>query len=294
MTKFKVFFKKAWVLVAAAALIAGSNSIMAFALNRNVPTDVSTKAASITAPAAENTQNQIGKAAAAAEYTVIDLSKTQPALKDRIKEKLSMIPDITPEQIEEKYNEIIANLTPADKDISAEQAAAYTADILEKAYRVDLEGYTAEAGFSRNPVPDYDNWTVTFRSPEAAQNNEQRWVGKMYYASVNSVDGTMLNAGAYDSDYTPQISKDLKDPAWVEKAEQAISVLLPEKVSINSSRVVATHPEAGVTVVCELSDGSACAVRLLGENKEAAAYVFFPHGYDGSLDPKPLTENSVG
>jgi len=47
-------------------------------------------------------------------------------------------------------------------------------------------------------------------------------------------------------------------------------------------------------VVSELSDGSACAVRLSGENKEAVAYQYFPNGYDGSWDYHPVTSNGVG
>lgn len=294
MTKFISIVKKTWVLAVAAALIAGSNTVMASALTRNVPANASVDTAPITTPAAVNTPGDIGEAVASAEYTVVDQSKNTSELKGAIKQKLSMIPDITTEQIEKRYNEIIANLTPSDKDISAGQAAAYAADILKKAYKVDFKGYTAEASFSKNPVPYYDNWTVIFRSPEAIQNNEQRWAGKTYIASVNSVDGTMLDSGAYDFNYKPQLSENLKDPAWLEKAEQDIAVLLPENVSILTSKAVAMHPEAGVTVVCELSNGSAYAVRLLGENKEAAAYIFFPNGYDGSLDPKPVTENSKG
>ncbi|WP_088187343.1 hypothetical protein [Desulfosporosinus sp. FKA] len=53
-------------------------------------------------------------------------------------------------------------------------------------------------------------------------------------------------------------------------------------------------PKTGVSVVCQLSDGSACAVRLTGDNKEAAAYRYFPNGYDGSWDYHPVTANGVG
>ncbi|MCB8814333.1 hypothetical protein [Desulfosporosinus shakirovi] len=69
---------------------------------------------------------------------------------------------------------------------------------------------------------------------------------------------------------------------------------MPEEVSITSSKVIYATPETGVMVVSELSNGSACAVLLTGENKEVAVYIFFPNGYDGSLDLKPITENAVG
>lgn len=81
---------------------------------------------------------------------------------------------------------------------------------------------------------------------------------------------------------------------WKDKAEQAISVFIPENVSITSSKVLSATPETGVTVVCELSDGTAYAVRLIGENKEATVYIYFPNGYDGSLDYKPVTEKGLG
>lgn len=294
MTKFETIAKNTWVFVAAAALIAGSSSAMALTLDRNVPESVSANAVRTTTNTTEYVRSQSAETKTIAEYTVIDLSKAGPERMGLIREKLSKIPGITPEGIEEKYNEIISNLTPGDKDISAQQAAAYAADILKKAYGADFKGYTAEASFSKNAVPNSDNWTVVFRSPEAAQNKDQNRIERSYIASVNSVNGTMLDAGFYDNDYTTHISRNLKDPAWIEKAEQVISVLLPENVSISSSKVVLAMPEAGVTVVCELSDGSAYAVRLTGDNKEAAAYIYFPNGYDGSLDYKPLTDKTVG
>lgn len=99
---------------------------------------------------------------------------------------------------------------------------------------------------------------------------------------------------SYDLSYEIEISKNLKDPMWKDKAEQAISVFIPENVSITSSKVLSATPETGVTVVCELSNGTTYAVRLIGENKEATVYVYFPNGYDGSLDYKPVTEKGLG
>ena len=201
----------------------------------------------------------------------------------------------TPEMIEEKSNAILANMIPSEKDITAQQAAAEAEGILKKAYGVDFEGYTAEASFSRSSVPNSDNWTVIFRSPEEMQNRDRKDV-KSYLASVDSVNGTILNASSYDRNFTEENSdnKNLNDPVWKNKAEEAISRLKPENVSITSSKVVSAIPAGGVSVVFELSDGSACAVRLTGENKEIAAYVYFPNGYDGSFDYNPPTANAVG
>ena len=80
----------------------------------------------------------------------------------------------------------------------------------------------------------------------------------------------------------------------MKKAEQDISVLLTNNVTIKSSKVVLANPAGGVIIVSELSDGSAYGIRLSGELKEAVAYIFFPNGYDGSLDYHPVTEDGVG
>ncbi|MCO1603717.1 hypothetical protein [Desulfosporosinus nitroreducens] len=174
------------------------------------------------------------------------------------------------------------------KDISAEQAAAYAADILKKAYNVDFTSYTAHASFSKNPMPNSDNWTVIFHAP-----NEDNTTNR-YIASVDSVNGSMLDASSFNLSYLVDNSKNLEGPEWRNKAEEDIARLMPEEVSITSSKVIYATPETGVMVVSELSDGSACAVRLTGENKEAAVYIFFPNGYDGSLDLEPIAENAVG
>lgn len=290
MSKIKTIANKTWVFVAAAAIIAGSGSTMAFALNNNVPGAAAKNLAPFTASTQEKSQTQISKAERTAEYSVIDLSKGWPD-QDReqlIKDKLNSIKGITPAEMEKKYNEIIANMTPGKKDISAEQAAAYAADILKKAYNVDFTGYTAQASFSRSPVPNSDSWTVIFHGPDEGDKTQR------YLASVDSVKGTMLDASSFNLDYREEHNKDLNDPAWKETAVQKISKLMPENVTITGSKVVSAIPAAGVTVVCELSDGSAYGIRLTGEDKEAAAYIYFPSGYDGSLDYKPMTENGVG
>lgn len=285
MAKLKEIVTKTWVIGAGALLILGSSSAMAYALG-NVPESAS--AYVVTSTAQETTNNSPLRTGVTAEYSVTDLSKGGPEQEKLIKDKLSLTKDFTPEQIEEKYEDIIANLTPGDKDMSAEQAAAYAADILKKAYNVDFTGYTAQASFSKNPMPNSDNWTVIFHVPNE-DNTTQR-----YIASVDSVNGSMLDASSFNLSYLPDNNKNLADPEWKNKAEEDIAKLMPENVTITSSKVLYATPETGVMVVSELSNGSACAVRLTGENKEAAAYIFFPNGYDGSLDLKPITENAVG
>lgn len=295
MLKIKTMFKKTWIFVVAAAAIAGSSYAMAYALNDNTAEIASVNSAPLTTVSDGIAQTQAPETEITAEYSVTDLSKNASGQRNLIIDKLKRTEDITPEEIEQRYNEIIAMMTPADKDISAEQAAAYAADILKKAYAVDFTGYTAQASFSKNPLPNTDNWTVIFHAPKEEANS------KRYIASVDSVNGRMLDAGCYNLDFREnadrnpdEFSENLNDPQWLIKAEQAVSVLMPENVSITGSKVVFAAREIGVTTVCNLSDGSAISVRLAGKGMEAAAYVYFPNGYDGSLDAKPLSENGVG
>jgi hypothetical protein len=88
-------------------------------------------------------------------------------------------------------------------------------------------------------------------------------------------------------------NKDLEIPEWKNKAVQKVSKLIPENVTITNSKVVFSNPQTEVTVVSELSNGSAYAIRLVSENKVPAVILYFPDGYDGSLDSKPLTDRSV-
>ncbi|ABR50799.1 hypothetical protein Amet_4731 [Alkaliphilus metalliredigens QYMF] len=290
MAKFKTIVKKTWVFIAAATLIVGSNSLMVSALNRNIPESASAYVVLDTNNNTAYSKNQTAETEDTVEYSVVDLSKRvhDGAHENAIKDKLSYIKDITPEQIEEKYNATIANMIPGEKDISAEQAASYAVAVLEKAYGVDLTGYTAEASFSRSPVPNSDIWGITFLSPNEAESS------KSYHVSVDSVSGTIIHVGFYNLNSRDDNNKDLESPEWKNKAVQEILKLIPENVTISSSKVVFSDPQTGVTVVSELSDGSAYAVRLIGENKEVAVIIYFPDGYDGSFDPKPLTDKAVG
>ncbi len=291
MLNIKKLASKTWIPVAAAAMIIGSSSAMVYALNEDIPGRVSSNAAATIAVTKNNIQTQADMAVSNAGYTVIDLSKKglDDTQKKVIKDKLSSIKGITPQEIDEKYDTILSNMIPGEKDMSAEQAAAYAAGILKKAYGLDFTGYTAEVSFSRNPVPNTDNWGVIFHAPKETKATDR------YYVSVDSVKGTMLDAGCYNLDFDKQVkSKNVEDPEWKDKAVQEISKLLPANVAVTSSKVVGATPDLGVVVVCGISDGSAYAVRLAGENKAAAAYQYFPGGYDGSWDYHPVTPDGVG
>jgi hypothetical protein len=138
-------------------------------------------------------------------------------------------------------------------------------------------------------VPNSDNWTVIFCAPQEAQSD------KTYLASIDSVSGAVLNASCYNlNERTIKYSENVQDPAWETKALEDIAKLLPSGNSIVNSKVIAATPEAGVMVVSNLSNGSAFAVRLVGENKEAVAIQYFPNGYDGSWDLTPITADGVG
>ena len=291
MAKSKNLLNKTWVFVTAATIIVGSSSAMVYALNNNIPKRAVENTASFTAISSkESFQAQSSKVGITAEYTVIDQSKTGPDnnLQQTIKQKLSFQKDLTKEQLEEKYNTIITNMIPGAKDMSAEQAAAYASEIVKNLYGVDLTGYTAAASFSRNPVPNSDNWGVIFHAPQETKSS------KRYSVSVDSVTGKILDAGCFNLDFKETTHKNLQDPEWKNKAIEKISKILPVNVTIQNSKVIYTHPQTGVSVVCELSDGSAFAIRLSGENKEAEAIQYFMNGYNGSWDVQPPTANGVG
>jgi len=303
-------FKKTWVIGAAVALIVGSTSVMAFALNNNIPENATSNvAASVKAEIVSSQDSDvIGNVAASVKpeivssqdsdvivkkapvYIVVDRTKQLgdlAQLKDKIKEDLNNKAGMTPEKVDQGVKDAIASMTPGEKDMTADQAAAYCADIVQQAYGIDLTGLTAEASFSKNPLPYSDNWEVIFRVPNQVDSSVR------YYASINSVTGAMLDAGSYDCTYREEHNTDLSNPDWLATAVKDISAILPAHVTITSSKVVSASA-FGVTVVCNLSDGSACAVRLTGENKTAAAYTTFQNGYDGSLAPIPATAEGVG
>jgi hypothetical protein len=291
MSKLIPHAKKFWIYGAAVALIIGSSSTMVYALNENIPANASANASITATLSPDNNQTPGAISNITAKYNLVDLSKNVPDAERTklIKDKLSLNKNFTPEEIEEKYQTIIASSIPGEKDLAVEQAAVYAAAILEKAYGVDFTDYTAEASFSRNPVPNSDNWTVIFRAPREAQSD------KTYLACIDSVTGAVLNASCYNlNERITKNSENVQDPAWETKAIEDITKLVPENISIISSKVIAATPETGVSLVSNLSDGSAFAIRLMGDNKEAAAIQYFPNGYDGSWDLTPITENGVG
>jgi hypothetical protein len=88
MSKIKTHMNKVWIIAAGAAIITVSSAAMAFALNNNIPENVTANAASITSGAGSGIQNQAGGSVSTAGYTVIDLSK-QPINIEQVKAKLS-------------------------------------------------------------------------------------------------------------------------------------------------------------------------------------------------------------
>jgi hypothetical protein len=287
MNVLKKFVKKTWVFAAAAVMIVGSTTAVAFAVNNTIPEN-----ASASIPASVGAQNEAGQIGAAVtgttlEFTVIDRSKLAVD-SDELKREISQKAGMTPEKVEAAYEDVIANMTPGEKDMTADQAAAYCASIIRKAYGADLTGYTADLSFSRNPLPYSDNWGAIFHAPDETDSSVR------YYASVNSVTGVMLDAGRYDMTYRENSTNDLNSPEWVAIAENAVSGQLPAGVTITGSKVASATELTGVSVVCSLSDGSAMGVRMEGADKTVVVYIAFPNGYDGSLDFKPVAEGGVG
>jgi hypothetical protein len=279
MKIFNQTMKKVWVFSVAAALIAGGGVTMNFMLSSKTFADTG----------AQLIQNPTGNVQpkgtpamteAKAEYTVIDQSKTYT--KDKLMEtyKLKGAPQ---DQLESRANEILSTYTPGDKDISAEQAAAYGAGMLKKVFAANLSGYTASAAFLRGPLPGTDTWTVSF-DPASQTEKANANLAKSYTVFLNSVNGTIINALSSD-DMSALKNVDLIDSGWQEKAKQAVTGLLPKNVSITSCKVKASDGlNIGVPVLCELSDDTAYMVGLAGENKDVVNLYFFQNGYDGSLN----------
>jgi hypothetical protein len=296
MKRLRELVKKTWVYVTATALIVGSSSTMGLVLSSNMTAKAAPNVVAVTSPVKTDTQTETVKTETKANYSVIDMTKALKDSKEKIKEKLRLGSEFTEKQIEEQSNSIIAAQTPGDKDISADQAAAYAADILKKAFGADLNGYEAQANFFKSTVPNADSWSLAFSPSGAPKNNEQQRFSNQYVATVNSIDGKIMDAFfiSADSDPSKQSNIDVNDPAWKEKAEQALSPLLPKNVTVKSSRVISSGSGIGVNVVCELSDGSAYVVRLMDENKDPMSYFFFQNGYDGSLEKTVAPEETKG
>jgi hypothetical protein len=277
MTKFKTMIKKGWVVFATVALIGGSAGAMALTLGQNPSVYAAQNVAPIIDTVKVNDKDQITKNQEQAAYTLVDKSKTTSNYEENIKAKLTT-KGITGAQLEKETKDVMAYLTPGTKDISEEQAVAYAAALIKKAYGVDLKGYTAEPSFAKINLPNSNVWAVEFKDPKNIQ------VG--YLAKVNSVSGK-LNDLSLRLDYSKPYNKnlDMNDPSWKQKAVEDVSALLPSTVSVINSKVITTSPIYGVTVLCKLSDGSDYVIFLYGESKEATGYYVFANGYDGSFDP---------
>ncbi|MEJ8548792.1 hypothetical protein [Brevibacillus borstelensis] len=224
-----------------------------------------------------------GKTETAAEYTVIDQSKS--LTKDELMNSTKM-KGASQQEKEQWVDGIQSTYVPGDKDMTAEQAAAYGATVLKKAFGANLSGYTAKAMFLRGPLPGSDTWTVVFnpnQSAKAAAN-----AAKRYNVSLNSVNGNLINASSFDdATNSAPTHADGNDPVLLKLAEQTVADLLPKNVSISSTKVGTTeNPRFGVPVVCQLSNGTAYVVGITGqgEEKEVINLYYFQNGYDGSLE----------
>lgn len=292
MKRLRELVKKTWVYATAAALIVGSSSGMALYLGNSTPVKAASNVVVLTDTLKPSAPLMTTNAAAKVNYKLIDKSKTVYDDKEALKKKLSYNKNLTPQQIEEQCNKILASQIPGAKDISPEQAASYSADMLIKAFSADLNGYIAEARFLKSTVPNSDTWTIVFHPDEQPVDKGQKRFTRIYIADVNSVSGKMISV-EYSANTFPLTKVNLNDSSWAKKAEQAVSQILPKEVSIKSSKIAASDPQFGVYVVCELSDGTAYAVRMVGENKEVRTFLYFQNGYDGSLE-KYGTEPAKG
>lgn len=279
MSNFKKAVSNTWVFVAAAAVIVGSGSTMAIALSQNATTyaatvhDATKQVQSAPGLQRSNPPQILG------EYSVVDESKhlpVQPSALLLAKFKLEdMAKGITAtqQQIQQQYREWIAAHTPRAQDMSAQQAAAYAAPYVEKAFGLDLKGYTAKAEFMTLPTPNSSQWVVTFYPP-----NKDNVIDG-YSCSINSVTGEFidmeLGAGGGQTSTT-----NLTYPWLIPTAEHDIAKLLPKDVSITSTKMVG-HKAGAIYFVSNLSNGSAFGVTLNETNKSAFWYHYFPSGYDG-------------
>ncbi|UQZ86355.1 hypothetical protein SK3146_05648 [Paenibacillus konkukensis] len=282
MNMLKNTVKKAGVFAAAAALIAGGGATMYILLSGE--TFAQTGVQVVQQPIKDvQPDTKAAVTEEKAEYTVIDQSAAYTA--DKLKEAL-VAKGAPTAQLESRAAELQSTYVPGDKDITAEQAAAYGAGLLKKVFDADLAGYTARAGFLKGAVPGTDTWSLTFdpagSSGEAAAEASG---AKSYSVYLNSVNGKIINASSsYDRNAVK--NAELNDSAWKEKAKQAVTALLPQNVTITGVKITAADgvDKIGVPVLCELSDGSAYMAGLAGDNKEIVNLYYFQTGYDGSLD----------
>ncbi|CAG7638001.1 hypothetical protein PAESOLCIP111_03902 [Paenibacillus solanacearum] len=287
MAKINKTMNKVWVLGVAVVLVAGSGITMNFVLSSKSFAETGKQVIEQYKP--EDTVPALGASGpkeAKTEYTVIDQSKS--LTKDELMNS-PKVQGLSPDEKKTWVDGVEATYIPSDKDLSAEQAAAYGAAVLKQSFAANLSGYTARAMFLRGALPGTDTWTVSFDPADSSgqASGSPAATAKSYHVYMNAVSGTVINASAFDETTSESAPKkaDTSDPAWRDKAEQAVAVLLPRNLSIVSSKVVTTeNPRFGVPVLCELSNGAAYVVGISTESKEVINLYFFQNGYDGSLE----------
>lgn len=285
MVKVKKTITKVWVFGAAAVLIAGSGMTMNLVLSHKTFAETGKQVIEQHTPDRVPAADTPGRVETEAEYTVIDRSKSIT------KDDLMNSPKVQGLSQEEKttwVDGVVSTYIPSDKDLSAEQAAAYGAAVLKQSFAANLSGYTARAMFVRGALPGTDSWTVSFEAEGSSkqENGTAAATTKSFHVYLNAVNGTVMNASAFDeASASMPDNADASDPSWRDKAEQAVAGLLPPTITIVSSKVITSEsPGFGVPVLCELSNGTAYVVGLSADNKEVINLYFFQSGYDGSLE----------
>lgn len=283
MSSFKRVIGKTWVFGAAAIILAGSSLTMAFTFGQGAHTTTTALHSSV-----KHIQTASIPPKSSLGYTVINESKQFPVHPPAF--LVYELTGFTTQQqinqnkqlIEQKYRAWIANHTPSVIDMSAQQAAACAAAVVEKAYGLNLKGYIAKAEFAKLTYINSRQWDVEFYNPKVGRKKVN------YQCAIDAVTGSLIDLYANNAGNTnsgngkfPAVTN-THDPAWVMPlAKQDVSKILPKHVSITSTRVVA-HKNGFVYLVTKLSDGSAIGISLKLDNKFAYWYHVFPNGYDGS------------
>lgn len=272
MLKFRDTARKTWAFGAAAAMIIGSGAALGPLLGQSVLAARQAPAVATTAPASSTPPRTTGV------YSVVDASAHLPSRLPAAQVSYYRQQGFTAAQIHQQYEQWIANMTPGPQDMSAQQAAAYAAPLLAKAYGPDLSGYTAKVLFNKGFLPNTESWLVTFAPPAGAA------TAHTYVVGVNALTGALglvedvSVSPAYNASHEPV---DVSDPVWITKAQEDVARFLPAGVTITGSKVVGTK-DGSVLVVCSLSDGSAIGVQLWSQfNDFPGIYRVFAGGYAG-------------
>jgi hypothetical protein len=289
MKNIKTFVSKTWVLVAATALITGSSGLMAFSLSRNIKPTLSAAVATPIPYATGSYQSPLNKTLAAAEYDLIEYSKFSLTEKQKIKEQISKLNGFTGDELTKMYDDTLERFTPKAADMPSVQAAALASEVAKKIFGLTgFKGYTAKVFYIPAELPASTTWLVNFIPPAGSSNKES--FDKSWSIKLDSVTGTVFYACGSRHSSTAESNSLLKDSFSQEKAAQVIALLLPPSVAIKESQVIKPPSQTGLTVLYELSDGSAYSysIDVINQNPkkltELETYTFFPTGYDGSLD----------